>query len=173
MSYENDDPFNLGGSGARTATLASKGDTVSGILVAASIEHDREYDPSNPGKGPLLYWSTDGKKTTTPTDRKLTYSMFVVQAYDPSDDDDGKRAIRVNKPRMKDAIKSATAAAGTDRMGLGGWLSVTMTGKIPGRGSSPANGYSAEYFTPDQVAEGKAPERTASKPGSKDDDPFA
>ncbi len=173
MSNGEIDPFEFGGTYTKRAELNEDGDTVQGVIVSAKMEQDRKWDENNPGKGPLLYWMTTGKGVTeTPNDSPVMYPVFVLQAFEPNDDDDGLRAVHMNKPRLKDSIKSATLKAGAQKMSLGGWLKVTMPGFVKGKGSNRAKSWESEYRTATWIAENGVPEGTA-KPTPKDDDPFA
>lgn len=173
VSYENGDPFDLGTDMARTARLSTKGARVRGVVLDAVVEQDREFDHRNPGKGPLLYKNPDGSKTKEPTDKPLMYPIYIVQAQEPDGDDDGRRAIRANKTRMRNAIRRGVRTAGAHRGVIGGFLDVEMIGTVPGKGSIDAHDFFAIYFTPEQVAEGKVPEVATVKEELKDDDPFA
>lgn len=65
-------------------------------------------------------------------------------------DDDGRRTLYVNSPKMKRAIFDAITAAGENDLKVGGTLTVTFTGFDPNSKNpqNPAKLYSASYVAP-------------------------
>ena len=176
------DPFALLAKerGAKTFGFLNVGDAVGGVVLGGKVEQDRKYEMRNPGNGALLFWDAEKRGTVTEVaegNEPVLYTTTYVQAYEATEDDDGRRAIRANKPRMKEAIQKATASAGARIVSVGGFLWVCHNVAIPSRsGGNAAKGFTARYWTPKQVAQGEVPEDlgTVAAVDKKDEDnPFA
>lgn len=138
----------LMGSGKAPATLdfgkvpgASRGGTV----VGAPTEYQaREYDPRNPGKGPLKFYD-DGNPVK---------GLWIDVQTDERNaaDDTGIRRLYVEKRRQREAIRDAVLAVGASGVEPGGLLWVTWTGEEAGQGGNPATTWAAHYTAPGGAA---------------------
>lgn len=138
-----DDSVNdfLNGSGAPAAKFLNVGDEVKGSVIHAEVSQQTDLD------GNLKTWD-DGKP------RMQLVITLQTELNDPAiEDDDGKRRVFVNKPRMKTAISEAIRTAGAQRLEQGGKLAVkyTGTGEPTKRGFQPPKLFAALYRAPDPL----------------------
>lgn len=148
------------------ATFKQPGDAAEGIIVSISEPYqEREYDPSNPGNGPLKFF-----KSGTPI--MSFYVDIQTRNRDASiDGDDGIRRIYMDGARIKKAVRSAVVASGAKGLDEGGYLSLTYaadeqpgdhrSGKIWQVAYTPGNPASTvlmgEQPAPQQYAAAAAP----------------
>lgn len=139
----------MGGGGAPTAKFLSPGDTVGGRIIAPPrSHHEREFDRNNPGKGAPKYF---------PSGDPIYGITIDVQTNlrDPSiDGDTGIRRIYVEGKRLKDTVRDAVYASGSQKLEVGGELHVTFTGHgVPSTpGINAPKEYEARYLPPGQAA---------------------
>jgi hypothetical protein len=128
----------LFGSGVKAAQL-EVGREVGGPIVGHGTHPERDYDPLNPGRGPVKHYPSG----------EVIHGVHVdVQtAQRESATDDGVRRIYVDGQRFKEAVRNAIAATGQRGFEVGAHLYVTKTGKEPtGTAGLDANTYSARYI---------------------------
>lgn len=171
------DPFDsmMGGNFARTAKFDEVGDSHAGVIVEATMEHEREYDEDNPGKGDLLYWSDKGRPTVAVTDKPVLAPRLTIQTDWRIDDrDDGRRAVTINKRLLKAALQAAVRESGAKRPELGGWIRFTRDRDgVPLKGTNKPRGWLVQYLTPEQYVADGALGSTMVEKRADDDDPFA
>jgi hypothetical protein len=151
--------------GVKSATFASVGDSVTGILTRQpEVQHQRDFTTGEP-----KYWN-DGKP------RLQLRVVLQTEERDPDDpDDDGERAIYV-KGNMQQAVSKAVRAAKAKGLAVGGKLRIKYVANGQAqRGQNPPKLYEALYRAPepepvpvpepngeapvDRMARGEAPVR--------------
>jgi hypothetical protein len=162
------DPFDglMGGNYTKIADYSEVGMSHHGVLLDAYKQQARKFDPANPGKGPLQYWSADRKPTEKPNPAidggdpiMETHMVFQTDEHE-DEDDDGRREIWLNKKPLLIAMREAVIEAGAKQPERGGWWRVTRIDNLPPkyRGGNPPRGWHVMYKTPEQyAATGPAP----------------
>jgi len=110
------------------------------VLNGPNRYHAREYDRENPGGGALKYFD-DGNPIYG-----VTIDLDTTERV--SHDDNGTRRLYADKPRMLAAIRDAIRAAGAEKLERDGYLFVRWTGEEEGKGTIPAQTFSARYTPP-------------------------
>lgn len=143
MTAMNDlDFINAGlmGSDARSAfgSGAKPGDQLTGEIVAVERRHRRHRET-----GELLYW-VNRKPTVADGGDPVFDNVLMVQAEPVDDDDDGMRALYLDRDVQK-AVRSAVQASGATGIALGGQIIGLMfvgaDPKIKGAREYQAKGY--------------------------------
>ena len=134
----------LFGAGVKAAQL-DVGVPVGGPVIGTGAHPERDYDPLNPGRGPIKHYPSGD----------VIWGMHVdVQtSLRESATDTGARRIYVDGQRFKEAVRLAVQQAGANGIVPGGILDVIKTGKEPtGTAGLDANTYAARYTTPANAA---------------------
>ena len=140
MSEAND--LIMGTGGPPAAKFPTIGTLVRGTITNTDTTQQRDYLTKK-----LLFWSSDNRPTTDPTDRKMMQAVITVQTDQRDDqDDDGLRRIYISGQNMRDVVRDAVLAAGVKQIEVGGTLAVQY---VSGAGvTGDPKQYAAEYKAP-------------------------
>jgi hypothetical protein len=140
-SIDEANDFLLSG-GVAAAKFETVGATVTGRILHAEVQQQREIDTGKP-----KFWD-DGSK------REQIVVQLETSLRDPEvPDDDGRRSLYIRGNMLK-ALRVALKRANPQKLEIGGTLTITYTGdgEQKNRGFSPPKLYTVQYVPAAQAA---------------------
>jgi len=180
------DTFLMGGGGAPLLKFPTIGTKYTGIVIAKSVEQQRDYDDPD-----MLLWWSEGKRVKnatqpTPETKPVLHAIVTLQTdaigtfdkfgnFLEIDDDDSVRRWFV-KGQAQKALREAIQKSGGPTLELFSKVTVTYTGdgKQDNPRYNPPKLVTAEYIRPENVAKNDPLLlKVLSQGDNMDDDPFA
>jgi hypothetical protein len=147
----------LFGSSVKAAQL-DVGVEVGGPIVGNGTHPVREYDPLNPGRGPIKTYPNSG-------DPIFGVHIDIQTPLREEPTDDGVRRIYVDSARFKEAVRDAIRAGGAQGIEPGAAIYCVKTGKEPtGVGTTEANTYAVRYVSAANAQLGTQQQQPQSQP---------
>ena len=123
-------------SGPEIFKFTSVGDSITGMITEPPvIEPAREYGSNEP-------------RTDYRGDPVMQVVLVVKSDALQSDSDDGVRRVYLDKPLMKQRVKTALERAGEKSLKVGGTVTITFTAKVQSRGGGLMHDFDATYEPP-------------------------